>query len=50
MSSPTFKIAAMHAGYHRGQIAASLRAEGDTPSPTDYIAFTRGALTATRRG
>jgi uncharacterized damage-inducible protein DinB len=41
---------AMHAAYHRGQIAASLRAGGDTPSPTDYIAFTRGAPTATRRG
>ena len=41
---------AMHAAYHRGQIAASLRAGGDTPSPTDYIAFTRGAPTATRQG
>jgi len=40
----------MHAAYHRGQIAASLRAGGDTPSPTDYIAFTRGAPTATRQG
>jgi len=41
---------AMHGAYHRGQIAASLRAAGDTPSPTDYIAFIRGAPTATRRG
>jgi uncharacterized damage-inducible protein DinB len=41
---------AMHGAYHRGQIAASLRREGDTPSPTDYIAFTRGAPTATRQG
>jgi uncharacterized damage-inducible protein DinB len=41
---------AMHVSYHRGQIAAALRAGGDTPSPTDYIAFTRGAPAATRRG
>jgi uncharacterized damage-inducible protein DinB len=41
---------AMHGAYHRGQIAALLRAGGDTPSPTDYIAFTRGAPTATRQG
>ena len=41
---------ALHGAYHRGQIAASLRAGGDTPSPTDYIAFTRGAPTATRHG
>jgi len=40
----------LHGAYHRGQIAASLRAGGDTPSPTDYIAFTRGAPTATRHG
>jgi uncharacterized damage-inducible protein DinB len=40
----------MHGSYHRGQIAASLRAGGDTPSPTDYIAFTRGAPAATRQG
>ena len=39
---------ALHGAYHRGQIAASLRAGGDTPNPTDYIAFTRGAPTATR--
>jgi uncharacterized damage-inducible protein DinB len=41
---------AMHGSYHRGQIAASLRAAGDTPSPTDYIAFIRGAPAATRHG
>lgn len=40
---------ALHGSYHRGQIAASLRAGGDTPSPTDYIAFVRGAPAATRR-
>ena len=41
---------AMHGSYHRGQIAAALRAGGDTPSPTDYIAFVRGVPAATRRG
>jgi uncharacterized damage-inducible protein DinB len=40
---------AMHGSYHRGQIAASLRAGGDIPSPTDYIAFVRGVAAATRR-
>jgi uncharacterized damage-inducible protein DinB len=39
----------LHGAYHRGQIAASIRAGGDTPSPTDYIAFARGAPTATRK-
>lgn len=39
---------AMHGSYHRGQIAAALRATGQIPKPTDYIAFTRGAPTATR--
>jgi uncharacterized damage-inducible protein DinB len=39
----------LHGAYHRGQIAASLRASGDVPVPTDYIAFVRGAPTATRR-
>jgi len=38
----------MHGAYHRGQIAASIRASGDTPAPTDYIAFVRGAPAATR--
>jgi uncharacterized damage-inducible protein DinB len=40
---------AMHGSYHRGQIAASLRAGGDSPSPTDYIAFVRGTPAATRQ-
>jgi uncharacterized damage-inducible protein DinB len=39
---------ALHGSYHRGQIAAALRAAGETPSPTDYIAFTRGSPAATR--
>ncbi len=39
---------AMHGSYHRGQIAALVRAAGDTPQPTDYIAFARGAPAATR--
>jgi uncharacterized damage-inducible protein DinB len=39
----------LHGAYHRGQIAASLRAAGDTPSPTDYIAFVRSAPAATRK-
>lgn len=40
----------LHGAYHRGQIAASIRAAGDTPSPTDYIAFARGTPAATRKG
>ena len=39
----------MHGSYHRGQIAASVRAGGAEPAPTDYIAFARGAPAATRR-
>jgi uncharacterized damage-inducible protein DinB len=39
----------LHGAYHRGQIAASIRAGGDVPSPTDYIAFARGAPAATRK-
>ena len=39
----------LHGVYHRGQIAASLRAAGDTPIATDYIAFARGAPAATRK-
>lgn len=38
----------MHGSYHRGQVALLIRAGGDTPSPTDYIFFTRGAPAATR--
>ena len=40
----------LHGAYHRGQIAASIRAGGDVPNPTDYIAFARGSPTATRKG
>ncbi len=36
-----------HAIYHRGQIAALVRAAGDEPQATDYIAFVRGAPSAT---
>jgi uncharacterized damage-inducible protein DinB len=39
----------LHGAYHRGQIASSIRASGDTPSATDYIAFVRGAPAATRQ-
>jgi uncharacterized damage-inducible protein DinB len=41
---------ALHGAYHRGQIAAAVRAGGDTPASTDYIAFVRGAPAATREG
>ena len=37
-----------HGAYHRGQVAALVRAAGDAPRPTDYIAFVRGAPAATR--
>jgi uncharacterized damage-inducible protein DinB len=39
----------LHSAYHRGQVAALIRAAGATPSPTDYIAFVRGAPAATRQ-
>jgi uncharacterized damage-inducible protein DinB len=39
----------LHGAYHRGQIARSLRAAGQEPNPTDYIAFIRGAPAATRQ-
>jgi len=39
----------LHGSYHRGQVAAVLRAGGATPAPTDYIAFARGAPAATTR-
>jgi uncharacterized damage-inducible protein DinB len=41
--------AAMHGGYHRGQVALLLRQGGAEPLPTDYIAFLRGAPAATRQ-
>jgi len=39
---------ALHGAYHRGQVAALLRQAGETPIPTDYIAFVRGTPAATR--
>jgi len=39
---------ALHGAYHRGQIAAAIRAGGDTPASTDYIAFVRGPPAARR--
>jgi len=38
-----------HGAYHRGQIAATVRAAGGTPNPTDYIAYIRGSPAATRQ-
>jgi uncharacterized damage-inducible protein DinB len=38
----------LHGSYHRGQIAMALRAGGDNPPSTDYIAFVRGVPAATR--
>ena len=32
---------ALHGTYHRGQIAAAVRSEGDVPVNTDYITFVR---------
>jgi uncharacterized damage-inducible protein DinB len=40
--------AALHGAYHRGQVALLLRQAGLEPAPTDYIAFVRGAPSATR--
>ena len=34
----------MHSGYHRGQIAAEVRATGNTPPYTDFIHATRQSL------
>ena len=31
----------IHSAYHRGQVASALRAGGNSPANTDYIAFTR---------
>lgn len=39
---------AMHGSYHRGQVALVVRADGEEPNATDYIAFVRGAPAATR--
>jgi uncharacterized damage-inducible protein DinB len=41
---------ALHGSYHRGKVAAALRASGAEPAPTDYIAFVRGVPAATRQG
>jgi uncharacterized damage-inducible protein DinB len=41
---------ALHGAYHRGKVAAALRAAGAEPAPTDYIAFVRGVPAATRQG
>jgi len=38
----------LHGCYHRGQVALALREAGTEPSPTDFIAFVRGAPAATR--
>ena len=40
---------ALHGTYHRAQIAAAVRAGGDTPASTDYIQFVRGVPAATRQ-
>ena len=34
----------LHGAYHRGQIAASMRASGETPAPSDYIIAVREGL------
>ena len=41
--------ATMHGSYHRAQVAMLMRQSGETPTPTDYIAFARGSPAATRR-
>jgi uncharacterized damage-inducible protein DinB len=33
----------LHGSYHRGQLAAAIRGEGDAPVNTDYITFIREA-------
>lgn len=43
--TPTSEIlrhVAFHGGYHRGQVAAAVRAAGGTPLNTDYIVYYRG--------
>lgn len=40
----------LHGMYHRGQVALLVREAGAAPATTDYIAFTRGAAAATRKG
>ena len=41
---------ALHGSYHRGKVAAGLRASGAEPAATDYIGFVRGVPAATRAG
>jgi uncharacterized damage-inducible protein DinB len=41
---------AMHGTYHRGMISILTRRSDGVPAPTDFIAFIRGAPTATRTG
>ena len=41
---------ALHGSYHRGKVAAAVRASGAEPAPTDYIGFVRGVPAATRTG
>jgi len=36
----------LHGCYHRGQVSLMVRGSGGEPSPTDYIAFIRGAPAA----
>ena len=38
----------LHGQYHRGQVAAAIRAGGGNPSPTDFVFYVRGSATATR--
>jgi uncharacterized damage-inducible protein DinB len=40
---------AMHGSYHRGMVSQRTRDGGGSPAPTDFIAFIRGAPTATRQ-
>jgi uncharacterized damage-inducible protein DinB len=40
---------ALHGSYHRGKVAAALRASGAEPAPTDYIGFVRGVPAATKQ-
>jgi uncharacterized damage-inducible protein DinB len=39
---------AMHGAYHRGMISILTRRSGGVATPTDFIAFVRGAPAATR--
>lgn len=41
---------ATHGAYHRGQIAAAVRAAGGEPVNTDYITYVRESGGATQRG